>query len=217
MNFYNPADPRWSTEPGLLFDDLRRDQPGFTERPTEPGWPRATATPWPSCAIGPRRLTRSMSPPNVDPRHLTLRDAGPNVKRSCGGPRTRDLFSFAIHRTTPAFGVWCSGPSRLVGSRSPTPFLEETTDAIISAHLDGKPFDAVQELAWTVPVAVICEMLAIPASDHESFQRHSALLARGLDPEFLLDEADLERSRSGDCPLWALLSRALRRAPSPPR
>jgi cytochrome P450 len=35
-------------------------------------------------------------------------------------------------------------------------------------------------------VAVICEMLGVPADDHDAFQDQSALLARGLDPEFTI-------------------------------
>lgn len=70
------------------------------------------------------------------------------------------------------------------------PFIEERTRQIIARHLDGTPFDAVQELAWAIPVAVICEMLNIPDEDHERFQSQSAMLARGLDPDFLLSDED---------------------------
>ena len=71
-----------------------------------------------------------------------------------------------------------------------TPFVTELAKESLAPHLDGEPFDVVQEVAWSIPVAVICEMLAIPASDHDSFQNQSALLARGLDPDFLLSEQD---------------------------
>ena len=70
------------------------------------------------------------------------------------------------------------------------PFIESKTADIIARHLDGAPFDAVQELAWAIPVAVICEMLNIPEEDHERFQSESAMLARGLDPDFLLSDED---------------------------
>jgi cytochrome P450 len=71
-----------------------------------------------------------------------------------------------------------------------TPFIEREARAVIERHLDGRPFDAVEALAWSLPVAVICEMLAIPKEDHHKFQSESALLARGLDPDFLLSEED---------------------------
>jgi cytochrome P450 len=72
-----------------------------------------------------------------------------------------------------------------------TPFIEEKTRQILARHVNGDVFDAVQELAWAIPVAVICEMLAIPEHDHERFQSESAQLARGLDPDFLLSDEDM--------------------------
>jgi len=71
-----------------------------------------------------------------------------------------------------------------------TPFITDVARSTIARHLDAGPIDAVQEIAFALPVAVICEMLAIPKGDHESFQHHSALLARGLDPDFMLSDAD---------------------------
>jgi cytochrome P450 len=46
----------------------------------------------------------------------------------------------------------------------------------------GAPFDVVSDLAYPLPVAVICRLLGVPLSDEPQFSRAAALLAQGLDP-----------------------------------
>ncbi len=46
----------------------------------------------------------------------------------------------------------------------------------------GDSFDAVAEVAYPLPVAVICRLLGVPIADEPQFSRASALLAKGLDP-----------------------------------
>lgn len=49
-------------------------------------------------------------------------------------------------------------------------------------QVDGDSLDAVANLAYPLPVAVICRMLGVPIEDEPQFSRASALLAQGLDP-----------------------------------
>ena len=49
-------------------------------------------------------------------------------------------------------------------------------------QVDGDSLDAVADLAYPLPVAVICRMLGVPIEDEPQFSRASALLAQGLDP-----------------------------------
>lgn len=69
-----------------------------------------------------------------------------------------------------------------------TGFVERETAALLDAAMAQGTFDAVDALAWPLPVAVICELLGVPRDDRDEFKARSAALARGLDPEFLLPE-----------------------------
>ena len=53
--------------------------------------------------------------------------------------------------------------------------------------------DLIPALAHPLPVIVISEMLGVPAEDEDRFKGWSDLLARGLDPDFVVPPADLAR------------------------
>jgi len=64
--------------------------------------------------------------------------------------------------------------------------LEPDITALVEGLLDhiaeqGR-FDAVADLAYPLPVAVICRLLGVPMEDEPKFSRASALLAQALDP-----------------------------------
>jgi cytochrome P450 len=64
--------------------------------------------------------------------------------------------------------------------------LEADITAMVNALLDdvaaAGTFDVIADLAYPLPVAVICRMLGVPLEDEPEFSRASALLAQGLDP-----------------------------------
>jgi unspecific monooxygenase len=60
------------------------------------------------------------------------------------------------------------------------------------AGIDGE-VDLIATLAHPLPVIVISEMLGVPPEDQERFTAWSDLLARGLDPDFLVPPEDLAR------------------------
>jgi cytochrome P450 len=67
--------------------------------------------------------------------------------------------------------------------------VEEALDAMAARVADemsqrGGPVDLVEAFALPVPSMVICQMLGVPYSDHDYFQRHSAaLLDTGTSPD----------------------------------
>ena len=64
--------------------------------------------------------------------------------------------------------------------------LEADITALVDSLLDeieaARRFDVVADLAYPLPVAVICRLLGVPIEDEPQFSRASALLARSLDP-----------------------------------
>lgn len=64
--------------------------------------------------------------------------------------------------------------------------LESDIEAMVNGLLDGielaGDMDVVADLAYPLPVAVICRLLGVPMADEPQFSRASALLAQGLDP-----------------------------------
>ncbi|MEM8922830.1 MAG: cytochrome P450 [Actinomycetota bacterium] len=71
--------------------------------------------------------------------------------------------------------------------------ITEVTDALLDVAVeqaaDG-PIDVVELLARPLPVAIICEMLGVPAADVDAFAGWSDDLTRGLDPGALRSEED---------------------------
>lgn len=64
-----------------------------------------------------------------------------------------------------------------------TPEITTLVDALLDTVADrGGPFDVIADLAYPLPVAVICRLLGVPIDDEPQFGRASALLAQSLDP-----------------------------------
>ncbi len=73
--------------------------------------------------------------------------------------------------------------------------LEGEVEAITARLLDaardrGDRLEVIDDLAYPLPVAVICALLGVPAEDHEVFAGWSKLLASSLDPQ--LGAVDLD-------------------------
>jgi len=62
--------------------------------------------------------------------------------------------------------------------------VDERLDAV-EAGGDGR-MDVVTELAYPLPVVIICELLGVPAEDHATFQSWSSELAASIDPDPLI-------------------------------
>lgn len=69
--------------------------------------------------------------------------------------------------------------------------IEAITARLLDAARDrGGPLEVVEDLAYPLPVAVICALMGVPAADHAEFASWSKLLASSLDPQ--LGEIDLD-------------------------
>ncbi len=55
-------------------------------------------------------------------------------------------------------------------------------DELLDRVAERGSFDAIADLAYPLPVAVICRLLGVPLEDEPQFSQASALLAQALDP-----------------------------------
>lgn len=62
------------------------------------------------------------------------------------------------------------------------PQIVTLVDALLDDVAAKGEFDAVADLAYPLPVAVICRLLGVPLEDEPQFSRASALQAQALDP-----------------------------------
>jgi hypothetical protein len=188
MVHYDPSDPRWSTDPGPLFDEIRETAPvHFT-----PGGYWVVARHADCLALLRSRDASADSLNLIEGKRPnargTRRDNQLEEIRRTGDDTRPFLFRDPPDHTRLRGLVQRAFTPKRVNEL--TPFVVAQARGVIARHLDNGPFDVVEELAWSLPVSVICEMLAIPSEDHQKFQAQSAILARGLDPDFLLSDAD---------------------------
>ena len=73
------------------------------------------------------------------------------------------------------------------------PRIQQIVDELIDTVGGGGSMDVIEDLAYPLPVTVICEMLGVPVEDHGRFKEWSRELARSLDPEFVLPQEVIER------------------------
>ena len=69
------------------------------------------------------------------------------------------------------------------------PRIQQIVDALVDRVESAGHMDLIEEFAYPIPVAVICEMLGVPVEDHERFKGWSADLARSLDALLLPPES----------------------------
>jgi cytochrome P450 len=66
--------------------------------------------------------------------------------------------------------------------RALEPSITELVDSLLDKVAAGGRFEVINDLAYPLPVAVICRLLGVPIEDEPQFSRASALLAAALDP-----------------------------------
>jgi cytochrome P450 len=111
-----------------------------------------------------------------DPRHRE-RPTGPDGRPIRGGiltldpPEHNELRAQIVHHLAPRILASDAAIARSVAS-------------LLDAHAGADPgqIDVVSDLAYPLPVSVICEILGVPAADEPVFREFARKLTRGLDP-----------------------------------
>ncbi len=79
------------------------------------------------------------------------------------------------------------------------PRIQQLVDGLVAQALDRRSIEIIEDFAYPLPVRVISEMLGVPPEDHEQFKAWSRVLARALDPDFVLaPEVVEERNRASE-------------------
>jgi cytochrome P450 len=83
------------------------------------------------------------------------------------------------------------------------PDITDMVDALLDKAAANGEFDLIADLAYPLPVAVICRLLGVPIEDEPYFSRASAVLARALDPIYTVTgEAHGNFDEIVDSGLW---------------
>src|SRR5262245_16284114 len=84
------------------------------------------------------------------------------------------------------------------------PRIQQIVDELLDGVRDARRMDIIAELAYPLPVTVICEMLGVPIDDHHPIKQWSSDIARSLDAiglpsgQEVVDRAREGRRRLGD-------------------
>ncbi|HZR38488.1 MAG TPA: cytochrome P450, partial [Ktedonobacteraceae bacterium] len=82
-------------------------------------------------------------------------------------------------------------PQRIGGMREQ---IEEVINALLDTRKQEHQFDVVQDLAYPLPVMIICRLLGVPPEDEPRFRGWSSALVRTLDPTESLSEAEVQQA-----------------------
>lgn len=82
-------------------------------------------------------------------------------------------------------------PDRIEGMRDR---VVQLVDRLLDVQADRGQLDIVDDLAYPLPVTVICELLGVPREDEPRFHRWATALARSLDPAQGMSDAEVQQA-----------------------
>jgi len=88
--------------------------------------------------------------------------------------------------------------------RDLAPIAREVIDDLLDAAAERGRIEVVEDLAYPLPIAVICRMLGVPPGDETWFHERSSVLSRALDPHLALtgrQPPGLEERRTAEAEL----------------
>ena len=179
---WNPLDPQFKVDPYPSYRSLLEDDP-FHRSPLGPLVLSRyddclTLLRHPAASSDARKAPDWEPPPGIDSTDLT-----PSFL-SLDPPDHSRLRGLVAKAFT---------PRRTEALR---PRMQAIVDGIVGDAKERGAMEVVADLAFPLPVLVICELLGIPSTDVDEFKEWSAAVARTLDPPFLVPPEVLDSARS---------------------
>ena len=185
---FNPLDPAFHIDPYAVYARLRAEQP-IHESP-----------------FGAWVLTRYADCVAILKDHRSSSDArNSDIFKNAVEQGLVDPEKQALGNTQPFLFLDPPDHTRLRGLVSKAftpkvveglrPRIQELVDELLDAVAAKGSMEIIEDLAYPLPVVVICEMLGVPAEDHATFKEWSREAARSLDPEEILPPEVQERRR----------------------
>ncbi len=179
---WNPLDPQFKVDPYPSYRSLLEDDP-FHRSPFGPLVLSRyddclSLLRHPAASVDFRKIPDWGPPPGIEPSDIT-----PSFL-SLDPPdhtRLRGLVSKAFT------------PRRAEALR---PRMQEIVERLVDTAAGRGSMEVVADLAFPLPVLVICELLGVPPEDVDQFKEWSAAAARTLDPPFLIPEEVLASAQT---------------------
>ena len=171
---WNPLDAHFKVDPYPSYRSLLEDDP-FHRSPFGPLVLSRyddclTMLRHPAASSDQRKVPDWQPPPGIDPAEIT-----PSFL-SLDPPDHTRLRALVAKAFT---------PRRAEALR---PRMEVIVEGMVDEAAGRGSMEVVADLAFPLPVLVICELLGVPPADVDEFKEWSAAVARTLDPPFLIPE-----------------------------
>ena len=187
---FNPLDPGFRVDPYPIYRRLLEEQPVHLTPFGVPAFAR-----YDDCFAILRDHKRFSSDETKSPDYVLQHQAIEAQAESLGadfneGDRPFLFLDPPDHSRLRRLVNQAFTPRAVEGLR---PRIQQIVDALLDKAASTDSMDVVAELAYPLPVIVICEMLGVPAEDQATFRVWSSELARSLDPEITQPPDVLER------------------------
>jgi cytochrome P450 len=182
---FDPLDPRWSSDPYPLYADLRQRAP--IHRNEMGFWVLSRHA---DCLAVLRDRSASSDSMNFEQGGMPERFRRPVTAESPESAGIAAMRPF-IFRDPPDHTRL-----RALVAKAFTPRVVESlrarvqliTDGLLDQAMESGHVDLLAAFAHPLPVRTICDLLGVPVEDQDTFGVWSVVLARGLDPDFLLTD-----------------------------
>jgi len=185
---FNPFDPAFRIDPYPVYARLRAEAPVY-----QGAFDNWVLSRYADCVAVLKDPRSSSDSRNSDAYLKFVEQSGVDPEELLDGARPFLFMDPPDHTRLRGLVNKAFTPRVVEGLR---PQIQAIVDELIDKILEQGSLEVIEDFAYPTPVRVICEMLGVPAEDHETFKGWSRELARSLDPEEVLPP-DVVQRRQG--------------------